>query len=548
MSTSFVESGGEEADESSETVELGNESVLEQSMNSSALDVSQSAAIRSSRRRLKKGTAVVLNTDRLQKYMQKDKEDDDPESSRKLQMLGFKEQYKSKMATASNIDKKLEPIRRKLCILKLQKWYRKRLQTRADKYTQSGKWSHKTSDKVFALLLGYRVRYLMRSSIVIQTVKAQHDIQRILCDMCDTACSSPKGNQPTNADVSRWEAFRREVVGDTVDNLLLKYSAITHTDMIMAKSMCKQLLMERQKLFQLTLSNAQWCEFPPPGYWDLSIAIKKILYKTQGKDTRSSNNNHANNHQGTGSPARKLTTNKTNMETPPNVRRAVKISSSNGKPKPSELNLHKNNTHILEQEGEYFEPNSRRSPSAQSGAYSSGGIGRRSSAEDLPIQRLRHSGERPERAIEEHLLRTPENEQALRSVHIEHEYRPRTSPGNSFFSFYILYIFLLISLYLYCFIIIAMVVSNSGHKRAQSTSAVASSSPQLPSSGQKQAQTVLQRQRSTVRGHLQLHILSAEKLMPARKVQTIYLVYCIVVYCTVWTAEIACIILEDNNM
>ena len=92
-----------------------------------------------------------------------------------------------------------------------------------------------------------------------------------------------------------------------------------------------------------------------------------------------------------------------------------------------------------------------------------------------------------------------------------------------------------------------MVVSNSGHKRAQSTSAVASSSPQLPSSAQKQAQTV-QRQRSTVRGHLQLHILSAEKLMPARKVQTIYLVYCIVVYCTVWTAEIACIILEDNNM
>lgn len=93
-----------------------------------------------------------------------------------------------------------------------------------------------------------------------------------------------------------------------------------------------------------------------------------------------------------------------------------------------------------------------------------------------------------------------------------------------------------------------MVVGNSGHKRAQSTSAVASSSPQLPSSAQKQAQTVLQRQRSTVRGHLQLHILSAERLMPARKVQTIYLVYCVVVYCTVWIAEIACIIFEDNNM
>jgi hypothetical protein len=155
--------------------------------------------------------------------------------------------------------------------------------------------------------------------------------------------------------------------------------------------MCKQLLTERQKLSQLVLGGARWRQFPAPGYWDLSPAVRREQTAAQEKENRLHN---------TASPSRKLTARKTNMETPPSVRNAVRNSGSKLKQVPGGLHvLHGQNARVIPADEEYFEPGTGMTRVA----------GRRGgqSSEDEGVKRLRHSGERPERAIPAELLRTP---------------------------------------------------------------------------------------------------------------------------------------------
>ena len=411
-------------DQSSEIVEIGNESIMDQSMSNSILDVSHSSGIRSSRRRLK-GSAVVMNTDRLQKYIHKEAVEESSDDPFRAQMLGFKEKYKQKMTLKLAADAKMDSFRRKVSTKILVRWWKSYLLNRGLKFCQDGVWSFHVAHRVFAVLLGFRVRKLMRSTKVIQNISGQKDIQNVLNEMH----SSMLGDSAdlTDRTVPKWEIFRHELDTHTIDDLLLKYSSAKLSDVTLAKSMCKKLFVERHNLSKLILGGAVWRQYPPPGFWDISAALHRAFVAAHEKENRSAINSS--------SPARRIPSQKGNMETPPNVRRAIKNSSANSKALSGDAHMrNKNNSHLITGSEEYFAPGG-----GVSGDHNF------MSSEDGAVNRLRHSNERQERVIEPQLLRTPENNnrKGFEGVRVSEQ----ISGNNLYYNVYVLFYFYFYLLY-----------------------------------------------------------------------------------------------------
>lgn len=424
-------------------------SMLDQSMNLSTMDVNQSTSIRSSRRRVK-GSAVVLNTDRLQKYIQKDRSDISQDNH--TADLNEKEAHSVSIASARQPPTESVRIR---ALFRIQRWWKQYSSTRLVKFTQLGVWNVQTAHKIFAALLGYRVRKLMKLKSIQLNIKAQQDIKRILSDMCNSMGSYTGG----------WERFREELAAETVDDLLLKYPTLSHSDLTLAKSMSKQLLMERNKLHSLIFNRCIWRQFPPPGYWDIAAALHAAT-------TTTTNRSHVG-----ASPARKVPSSKTNnMDTPPSVRRAVKQSSSGNKPKPLDAYINKYNSNAVQ---ENSRPQTAGTPDlSQLPAHKQRNRRSVGSQEGPEVVHLRHSNDRAERVIEPQLLSTPDH-------HSSFAQRAVTSTP---------------------------IATSSGAPAM--ASAQKSGPPVVSSDGSPHAK----RHRDSERGHIQLHVLSAEKLMAAKKV------------------------------
>lgn len=380
-----------------------------------------------------------------------------------------------------------------------------------------GAWNSQRSDLIFGLILGYRARKVMRSTKLVANIKAQQDVHRILSDMCSTVVHG--GDTRTGGD--KWEIFRLELESHDLDHLLLRYPSLSHTDMILAKSMCRQLLSERQKLHLLVFGGSCWRHFPSPGFWDLGEALRKARVAVAEKEHRQSLGGHNN----ADSPARgKVLLHKGIMETPPNMRHAVKIANGNSKPLPRELNLSKNNSHLAEDSSREIDSagNGRATPPLGMQLGSRG-----SQEEGLYVTRLRHSGDRPERSVDPHLLvLSPETERALNVSHVAHVAHVARAPrelGRSP-------------------AVSASLASHSSAAHSTAPTHVPAARPSTShahsvhslsisntgSSGQKakpetqssQACFRTERKRDSNKGHLQLHIISGEKLMAARKVNT----------------------------
>lgn len=207
------------------------------------------------------------------------------------------------------------------------------------RYTQHGKWTSCQSDMVFALVLGYRVRYLLKSIAVSLNIKAQRDVIQLLSDMYFSSVG--KGVQYTT-----WEFIDTLLRGndETVDDLLVLNPSLSHSDLMLAKSLSKQLLLERQRLHRLLFQCCPWVPTgPSPGYWDLSAPILVALSATKSSSSSSSSGRSSSSH--VFSPSRKLPRSpaKSETETPPSLRLAMNHAKQASKLQP--LNLYANKHH-----------------------------------------------------------------------------------------------------------------------------------------------------------------------------------------------------------
>lgn len=364
------------------------------------MQASVASSIRSSRRRLKTGSAVVLNTDRLQKCMSSsdnytthaqqtsvdaalndidnqenkdincsilmsnqlpaehhpiiissevslvhDKPQTSEAASRKQheeiseQLKHLKQQLKGASSSPdSNIlgrDRSATIIQRKWMQFKS---FRNRL-----RYTQHGKWTSRRSDMVFALVLGYRARYLLKSPAVSLIIKAQRDVIQLLSDMYSSSVGVGKGVQ------CKWDFIEKLLHrnDDTVDDLLVLNPSLSHSDLMLAKSLSKQLLLERQRFHRLLFQCCPWVSTgPSPGYWDLSAPIRDALSAIKSSISTSSSSRRSSSH--VFSPSRKLPRRspacKSEAETPPSLRLAMNHAKQASKLL-QPLNLYTNKHH-----------------------------------------------------------------------------------------------------------------------------------------------------------------------------------------------------------
>ena len=184
----------------------------------------------------------------------------------------------------------------------IQRWWLKvSSKNRFHKYTQNGRWSLRISNCIFALLLGYRVRHLLRLPYLKSIISAHKDISRVLSDLL----TKHEGNlNPTD------------------------YSSFSATDKALVQSLVKQLLAEKLKLHNILFSNIVWKSFPYPGYWDLSGAFQLCskLGRNGGirSDIFSSPKRHSDGKEKCSNPRKAM------IDTPPRCSSADSIQDGGG--------------------------------------------------------------------------------------------------------------------------------------------------------------------------------------------------------------------------
>lgn len=360
------------------TTATDGESFMLNSSISSTFSQSQSAAIRSSRRRAKKGTAVVLNTDRLQKYMMKEHHNEsldqtqattvvattvDPiaeevdESSgvlvgggdeprtysdtepssfhsdvnlavavaavaanglrvensstfsdnlveeldaevqiqrikgeilanvQQLQRLQQQKQHQHSIVGSSTVpmnDRAQETdaeylIRAAAATAKIQKNRRLHCTVRREKRLMYGAWTQRQSDLVFSMLLGHRIRWLMRSPNIAMKLKAMTDVRAVLTDLMKNL--SVGGSNSFAATSSQFVTLWNKLHSPTTDTreVLLQFPKLPQTEVTLAKSLAKQFCAEKRSFLQLLYQGCKYRYDPAPGYYDFSAAATRAL-------------------------------------------------------------------------------------------------------------------------------------------------------------------------------------------------------------------------------------------------------------------------------
>ena len=155
----------------------------------------------------------------------------------------------------------------------IQSWTRQLLKRRQENnYSQKGKWSKCTSDKVFALLLGYRVRTIMKSSKVKATSAAFKDIMKVLIDLV-TNTNGLLDSDSSNSCTKTTDSIINAINAGTERK---RFPLVLTADWVFIKSLLKQMNQQQQKIYRLIFEGSKWLAYPVPGYVCLSDAFKRL--------------------------------------------------------------------------------------------------------------------------------------------------------------------------------------------------------------------------------------------------------------------------------
>ena len=152
----------------------------------------------------------------------------------------------------------------------IQNWRRQLIKRREDKYSQKGKWPKSTSDKIFGLLLGYRIRKIMKSNKVKATVAAFKDIMKVLTDVV-TGTAGLLDSDLSNSCTKTIESMINAI---NAGNERKKFPLVLTADWIFIKSLLKQLNQQQQKFHRMIFEGSKWIPFP--GFVCLADAFKRL--------------------------------------------------------------------------------------------------------------------------------------------------------------------------------------------------------------------------------------------------------------------------------
>lgn len=239
----------------------------------------QPNVLRSSRRRIQKHSAVVLNSDRLRAIQGQDLSINKSEIAETLNNISLN----TNITTSANnnintyintnnnseestqftsLTRKLKAVQIIIKTFRLFQW------KRMNKFTQFGQWNEFLAMKIFSIYLGYRVRKVLRDPEILKLIDSQKDIFRVLLELI-----LPHQTQLTITQLEQFSLLE-------LKQLLLSSPSLSGIDHTFADSLIKQILQERQKLIeQLFSCKFHWISFPKPGYWEINIST--ILKRTK---------------------------------------------------------------------------------------------------------------------------------------------------------------------------------------------------------------------------------------------------------------------------
>jgi acyl carrier protein phosphodiesterase len=303
-----------------------------------------------SKRRVKKNTAVVLNADRLKRFSL-----EESYSSLLDESVNATNSQPQRNELLDKSNKDMDSNHR-LAGRKILQWYR-RMKLRSNRNTLISTPVNNThsplpinnqlsdsfvpisvQEKLFALVLGYRVRKLMSIIEVKNLIKTQRDIKTVLLDLFHQHPASITllqyaPNQPVDLLVERWQQQRLEQSVPCIQSL----GDVDHS---LASTLVRQILGEREKMLNIIYKHAKWIRRGHDGgYWQLEY-LSRLRSTTNRRRTSGGTNSNT-----TTTPVRQR--NKVVADTPPHLKQH--IESTNVKV-PVKLFVSKNNTKLLVEE------------------------------------------------------------------------------------------------------------------------------------------------------------------------------------------------------
>ena len=306
---------------------------------SAKTDVKQSLLLLHNSRRRKHGSAsaIIVNTQKIQKFLEDTLDEEDAHNFEKE-----KEKEKEEV-TPCQVDNEAGIRRPQLQLskaaTKIQRYWRKHhdsniVQKQMIKCAQGGRWTKLQNDRVISLLLGWRVRFLMRSKRIVKGVYALNDVYKVLTEVISTTTPSSPSNAPPGAaaasstQVDSKDYANRNRMFDVICQLSGNQTKrdrrtsgidinIPYTDRVLVSHLIKEALLLRAAFRRALFEDVVWRPFQTnfnsnqlrkeylggqsqEGYWDFSASIAAIFNAAAANDYPLTS--------GFGSPKRKQNT------------------------------------------------------------------------------------------------------------------------------------------------------------------------------------------------------------------------------------------------
>lgn len=258
-------------------------------------------SLRSSRRRVQKHSAVVLNADRLKKFASSASTSallddsailDDSMMSQSDANLSFATETTVESHSNITINFRIKVDEMEATKI-IQRWWQRILFLRRWKYMQYGKWDINRSDKVFSLILGHKLRKLISLNDCQKLMRAENDVRKVITELLlpyakSTVIAQHSSLQNSEEAIGKMSINLVQTWLLNVQELSRSHSLLSGPDQQLIKSLIKQLLLERSKVYKYIFEQAIFRSFPAPGYWHLLHRLINVEEQAQKAQKRQS--------------------------------------------------------------------------------------------------------------------------------------------------------------------------------------------------------------------------------------------------------------------
>lgn len=255
-------------------------------------DGKQTSALHHNSRRRRRGSAVVLNAKKMQKILEGQSESDSASY--------FEYEIASVMSRTETSQLKLDAAFSKF----QRKWrahYHSEVQQNLQRTSPpGGVVDQSTADRIFALILGWRVRFLFKSQRIKRSIDALNDVYKVLMEVMVASPTSPSSS--SGAGVSREESkyaanrfymFKSICLfskNRSMENVASGSSGkeIPYADRVLVDHLIKETLLMRAMIHRTLFEDVVWSSLQTraidrergalaEGFWDFVTPVKIVL-------------------------------------------------------------------------------------------------------------------------------------------------------------------------------------------------------------------------------------------------------------------------------